>query len=84
MECELDKSYSYSTVIEVASEFLKMDGSSVRLSLYRPRGGVLIIPNDIVLNDIPVPWTLGSYMRMKHIGPDVVQFGIGPADKVGS
>ncbi len=83
MECELDRSYSYDVLIEVASEFLKMDGSSVRLHLYRPRGGVLIIPKDIILNDVPVPWTLGSYMRMRHIGPDAVQLGIGPANEVG-
>ena len=75
MECELDRSYSYDDLV---SEFLQMDGSSVRLHLYRPRGGVLIVPNDIVLNDIPVSWTLGAYMRMKHVGPDAVQFGMGP------
>jgi hypothetical protein len=84
MECELERSYSYDTVVEVASNFLKMDEPSVRLHLYRPKGGVLIVPNDITLTDVPVPWTLGSYMRLRHIGPDAVQLGVGPAEEVGS
>lgn len=81
MECELERSFRYETVIEIAGNFLKFD-PLVRLHLYRPRGGVLILPEDIVINGEPVPWTLGSYMRMRHLGPDALQIGIGPAQEV--
>ena len=82
LECELDRSDTYTEVVGAVSRFLKMDDSSVRLQLFRPRGGVTILPNDIMLNKEFVAWTLGSYMRARHIGPDVIQLGIGPAQDV--
>ncbi len=80
-EVPLERSYTYEDVIEEANKYLKSDG--INLRLYRPKGGVLILSKDLSLNGKDVPWTLGFYMRMRHLGPDAIQFGIGPAQEVG-
>lgn len=74
---QLYRSSSYDEVVETAGNFLKLDDSFSRLHLYRPKGGVLILSNDIMLNNEPVPWTLGAYMRLRHLGPDALQLGVG-------
>lgn len=79
-EVELERSYTYENVVEVANNYLKLDCSNLRL--YRPRNGVLILRRNLTLNEKSVSWSLGSYMRMRHIGPDAVQLGIGPGQEV--
>ena len=73
-ELEIERSHTYKDIIEVAANYLKLDGSNFRL--YRPRGGALTLTS---LNGKTVPWTLGSYMRLRHLGPDALQLGIGPS-----
>lgn len=78
-EVALERSYTYDEVIRAANDFFKgFNGST----LYRPRGGVIILRKNLVLNGNSVSWTLGSYMRMKKVGPDAIQLGIGPSQKV--
>ena len=79
-EVELERSYTYDNVVQVASSSLNCSNCS---TLYRPRGGVTILRKNLTLNGKSVSWTLGSYMRMRHLGPDALQLGIGPAQEVG-
>ena len=79
-ELELERSHTYKDIIEIAANYFKLDGSNFRL--YRPRGGALILHKDLSFNGKTVPWTLGSYMRLRHLGPDALQLGIGPPQEV--
>lgn len=76
IECELSRLDDYENVIRKVASFLNIEDSP-SLSLFRPHSGAYIPNQEIVINDIPVVWTLGSYMRMRHIGPEAVQIGIG-------
>lgn len=75
IECELSRSDTYSDVVEKVSKFLGCC-TPANACLYRPRGGAVIPAQELVLNGKSVMWTLGSYMRIKHAGPDVIQIGI--------
>jgi hypothetical protein len=80
VECELSRSDDYERLIEKIASFLNMNNSPL-LSLYRPHGGAYIPNQDLVVNDISLTWTLGSYMRVRHIGPEAVQIGIGSSSR---
>lgn len=82
VECELRRSDTYSDVVEKVAKFLRMERPSSSLCLYRPRGGAIIPAQEIMINKTSVMWTLGAYMRLKRIGPDVVQIGVGESEKV--
>jgi hypothetical protein len=83
VECELRRNDTYSDVVEKVATFLRLQGPPSSLCLYRPRGGALIPARELSINNVSVMWMLGSYMRLKRIGPDCVQLGVGEATKVG-
>lgn len=83
IECELRRNDTYSDVVEKVASFLRIHPSTSSHCLYRPRGGAIIPAQELVINSVSVMWTLGSYMRLKHVGPDCVQIGVGEAEKVG-
>lgn len=74
VECDLERSHTYYDVVERICNFFKLEDPT-SYSLYRP-SGALIPAQELVVNGLPVTWTLGSYMRVKHAGPDVIQLGI--------
>ena len=74
IECELSRCDTYSDVVEKVSRFLGLD-EPTQFCLYRPHGGAVIPAREFVINNSPVMWTLGSYMRVKHVGPEAIQIG---------
>lgn len=81
VECELRRKDTYSDVVEKVATFLRIHSPS-SLCLYRPRGGAIIPAKELTINSVSQMWTLGAYMRLKHVGPDCVQIGVGEAEKV--
>lgn len=84
VECELRRNDTYSDVVEKVATFFRVPHSPSSLCLYRPRGGAIIPAQELMIGKASVMWTLGAYMRLKHVGPDCIQIGIGESEKVGS
>ena len=61
-ECEHNQLDAYNDVVEKVAKFLGLK-SPAQLGWYQPRGGAIIPAQQL---RIPVMWTLGNFMRMKH------------------
>ena len=74
IECELSRTDTYSDVVEKICSYFKVAEAST--SLYRPHNGTIIPSTELTVNNKSVIWTLGSYMRVRHLGPENLQIGI--------
>lgn len=81
VDLPVSKSDSHKDVVKKGVEILELDDQK-SYKLFTARG-CLISSHNIMLSescDIKVPWTVGNYMRSKHVGS--LRLGVGCTDVI--
>lgn len=77
MEITNARSESYYTFAEKAAAALNLKPLPCSsLCLFKPKGVLKISSDDLVINDIPRPWTLGKYLLLIKKGPSNILVGV--------
>lgn len=75
------RSHLYSDVAENGAGILRLKTKSGALALFNGRGGLIPDKNVIIDDGAEVVWTLGGYLRARHISPEQARLGVGIIDK---